>query len=100
MGHVSYIRIQSPRVDNVVMIDRWDSTCNETSATIALKPHVFYNLKLEYKEVTGTAFVRMSWSSQVCLVDIASSCWWQGAKDLYIDKNRIPKGFRPRDMSL
>lgn len=51
-------------VDNVVMIDRWDSTCNETSATIALKPHVFYNIKLEYKEVTGAAFVRMSWSSQ------------------------------------
>jgi hypothetical protein len=29
-------------VDNVVMIDRWDTSCNETSATIALKPHVFY----------------------------------------------------------
>jgi len=52
-------------VDNVVMIDRWDSTCNETSATIALKPHVFYNIKLEYKEITGTAYVRMSWASQV-----------------------------------
>ena len=51
-------------VDNVVMIDRWDSMCNETSATIALKPHVFYDIKLEYKEVTGTAFVRMSWATQ------------------------------------
>ena len=51
-------------VDNVVLIDRWDSSCNETSATIGLKPHVFYNIKLEYKEMTGTAFVRLSWASQ------------------------------------
>ena len=51
-------------VDNVVLIDRWDSTCNETSGTIVLKPHVFYNIKLEYKEVTGTAFVELSWASQ------------------------------------
>jgi len=29
-----------------------------------LKPHVFYNIKLEYKEVTGTAFVELSWASQ------------------------------------
>lgn len=29
-----------------------------------LKPHVFYNIKLEYKEVTGTAFVELSWATQ------------------------------------
>jgi hypothetical protein len=38
-------------VDNVPLIDRWDSFCNETSATISLNANVFYNMKMEYKQV-------------------------------------------------
>lgn len=38
-------------VDNVPLIDRWDSFCNETSATISLNANVFYNFKMEYKQV-------------------------------------------------
>ena len=33
------------------LIDRWDSFCNETSATISLNANVFYNMKMEYKQV-------------------------------------------------
>jgi hypothetical protein len=31
-------------VDNVPLVDRWDSFCNETSATISLHANVFYNI--------------------------------------------------------
>ena len=50
-------------VDNVPLIERWDTHCNETSATISLRSNVFYSIKMEYKEVTGTASARLSWAS-------------------------------------
>jgi hypothetical protein len=60
-------------VDNVPLIDRWDSYCNETSATIALKANVFYNMKMEYKQVTGSAFAKLSWASQSTPKEIVPS---------------------------
>ena len=50
-------------VDNTLMIDRWDSFCNETRATVQLAAGYLYDLKLEYKEVTDNALVKLSWSS-------------------------------------
>ena len=60
-------------VDNVPLIDRWDSYCNETSATISLKANVFYNMKMEYKQVTGSAFAKLSWASQSTPKEIVPS---------------------------
>jgi len=60
-------------VDNVPLIDRWDSYCNETSATISLKANVFYDIKMEYKQVTGSAFARLSWASQSTPKEIVPS---------------------------
>ena len=45
------------------LIDRWDSYTNDTSATIALKANVFYTIKMEYKELTGNAYVTLSYCS-------------------------------------
>jgi hypothetical protein len=50
-------------VDNSLLIDRIDSSANDTAGTIALRANVFYAIKLEYKEVTGAAFVSLSWAS-------------------------------------
>ena len=50
-------------VDGVPLIDRWDSYCNDTAATIALRSNVFVDIKMEYKEVVGTALVRLFWES-------------------------------------
>jgi hypothetical protein len=50
-------------VDNVPLVDRWDSYCNDTTATIGLKSNVFADINLEYKEVVGTAVVRLFWGS-------------------------------------
>eukprot|EP00290_Baffinella_frigidus_P000367 CAMPEP_0180183136 /NCGR_PEP_ID=MMETSP0986-20121125/41047_1 /TAXON_ID=697907 /ORGANISM="non described non described, Strain CCMP2293" /LENGTH=821 /DNA_ID=CAMNT_0022136569 /DNA_START=159 /DNA_END=2622 /DNA_ORIENTATION=+ len=60
-------------VDNVPLIDRWDSFCNETSATISLNANVFYNMKMEYKQVTGSAFAKLSWASQSTPKEIVPS---------------------------
>jgi len=60
-------------VDSVPLIDRWDSYCNETSATIALKANVFYDIKMEYKQVTGSAFAKLSWASQSTPKEIVPS---------------------------
>ena len=50
-------------VDGVPLIDRWDSYCNDTAATIPLKSNVFVDIKMEYKEVVGTAVARLFWES-------------------------------------
>ena len=47
----------------VPLVDRWDSYCNDTSSTLALMANVFYDIKMEYKQIIGTAFVRLAWSS-------------------------------------
>jgi len=60
-------------VDNVPLIDRWDSYCNETSATIALQANVFYDFKMEYKQITGSAFAKLSWASQSTPKEIVPS---------------------------
>jgi hypothetical protein len=47
----------------VPLIDRWDTYCNDTSSTLALMANVFYEIKMEFKQVIGNAFVRLSWAS-------------------------------------
>ena len=47
----------------VPLIDRWDTYCNDTSSTLALMANVFYEIKMEFKQVIGSAFVRLSWAS-------------------------------------
>ena len=51
-------------VDGVPLIDRWDSFCNETAATIALRTNIYADIKMEYKEVVGSALARLFWQSQ------------------------------------
>jgi hypothetical protein len=50
-------------VDNTLIIDRWDSFCNETRATVQLAAGYMYDIKMEYKEVTDKALAKLSWSS-------------------------------------
>jgi hypothetical protein len=59
--------------NQVPMIDRWDSFCNETSATIALQANVFYDIKMEYKQITGSAFAKLAWASQSTPKEIVPS---------------------------
>ncbi len=45
------------------LIDRWDTYCNDTMSTLALKANVFYDIKMEYKQIIGNAFARLFWAS-------------------------------------
>jgi len=74
-------------VDNVPLIDRWDSYTNDTSATIALKANVFYTIKMEYKELTGNAYVTLSYSSPSTPKEIVP------AAQLYFETHAISSPF-------
>ena len=47
----------------VPLIDRWDTYCNDTMSTLALKANVFYDIKMEYKQIIGNSFARLFWAS-------------------------------------
>jgi len=74
-------------VDNVPLIDRWDSYTNDTSATIALKANVFYAIKMEYKELTGNAYATLSWSSPSTPKEIVP------ASQLYYETHAVSSPF-------
>ena len=51
-------------VDGRPIVDKWDSFTNDTLGTIALQANRLYSIKIEYKEVTNTAYMQMSWMSE------------------------------------
>lgn len=51
-------------VNDVLIIDRWDSFCNDTIGTLSLAANKFYGIKMEYKQIVGTAYSKLSWASQ------------------------------------
>lgn len=51
-------------VDGTQLVDRWDTTVNNSQATIQLVADAYYDIKMEYKEVAGRANVQLSWASQ------------------------------------
>ena len=50
-------------IDHVKIIDSWDVSGNETVATVPLTANKYHDIRVEYKEVTGTAIVSLQWSS-------------------------------------
>jgi hypothetical protein len=51
-------------VDGRPIIDKWDSFTNDTLGTIGLQANRLYSIKIEYKEVTNTAYMQMYWMSE------------------------------------
>lgn len=49
-------------VDDVLIIDQWGTTGTHTN-TAALTAGEFYNIKIEWKETTGSAQLKLDWSS-------------------------------------
>jgi len=50
-------------IDHVLVIDSWDESSNENRATVSLTANTYHDIKMEYKEETGTASVSLQWSS-------------------------------------
>jgi beta-glucosidase len=44
-----------------LLIDRWDTCCDEMTAKLDLVEGVFYDLVLEYKELDGNASLKLEW---------------------------------------
>ena len=44
-------------------MDRWDSCCDEMTASISLSNDTFYDIVLQYKELSGSASFRVEWFS-------------------------------------
>ena len=50
-------------IDHKLLIDSWNESSNEKKAYVTLSKDEFHDIKLEYKEETGNAFIRLQWSS-------------------------------------
>jgi beta-glucosidase len=50
-------------LDGHLLIDRWDSCCDVMQATTQLDQDSFYDIVLEYKEMTGNANFSVEWYS-------------------------------------
>ena len=50
-------------VDHVLVLEEWDECCNELRAKVHLVEGVHHDIRVEYKEETGTAHVQLQWSS-------------------------------------
>lgn len=46
-----------------LLIDRWDTCCDEMTATVQLIEGTFYDFVLQYRELDGDASFRVEWSS-------------------------------------
>ena len=51
-------------VDHVLILDLWEPHSVEKKATVELTANSFHDLKMEYKELTGDAHVRLEWTSR------------------------------------
>ena len=51
-------------VDHKLIIDMWEPNSVEKKATAELTAGSYHDLKIEYKELTGDAYVRLEWSSR------------------------------------
>ena len=48
-------------IDGNAVIDEWLATSTEVSGAITLKANTFYTIRVEYREVTAKASVKLSW---------------------------------------
>ena len=50
-------------LDNQLLIDRWDTCCDEVSVQISLTQDTFYDLVIEFREIQETAMFKVEWIS-------------------------------------
>ena len=50
--------------DHELILDMWEPNFIEKKATVGLSSGSFHDLKIEYKEITGNAYIRLEWSSR------------------------------------
>ena len=50
-------------IDDVLLIDSWDSCCDDVTGIQSLVENDFYEIRLEYKENQEEAYIKLMWSS-------------------------------------
>ena len=50
-------------VDHQLVIDSWDHCCNESLAYVPLVAGAYHDLRLEWRELTGSASITLKWAS-------------------------------------
>jgi len=60
-------------LDDLLIMSYWDSRNNEVDGTIALLANQLYNIKIEYKDVTGNATIRFRWKSKTQTKEVVPS---------------------------
>jgi hypothetical protein len=49
--------------DHVLLVDRWDTCCDDMLVTVRLVQGTFYDIRIEYKELQEIAYFSVEWSS-------------------------------------
>lgn len=47
-----------------LLIDRWDTCCEDVAVTYPLVKDEFYDVRIEYKEYQEEAYIKLYWTSQ------------------------------------
>ena len=50
-------------LDGKLLIDRWDTCCEDVTATVSLVQGILYDIRLEYKEYQEQAYISLMWTS-------------------------------------
>jgi len=46
-----------------LVVDRWDTCCNDELVTVSLQQNQFYDLRVEWKDITGNAYITLYWQT-------------------------------------
>lgn len=50
-------------LEGVLLIDRWDSCCDDMTANVPLTQGRYYDFVVEYRELQEKAYLKIQWSS-------------------------------------
>lgn len=50
-------------VDGEILVDRWDTCCDDISFSMNLTLNAFYDVVIEYKEIEESAHIKLEWVS-------------------------------------
>lgn len=50
-------------LDKRLVIDKWDTCCNETWANVALMANYLHDIAIDYRQIRGSATAQLSWSA-------------------------------------
>ena len=49
--------------NHTLVVDRWDACCDQTLVVVPLTANYYYDIKIEWRELLGSASIRLQWKT-------------------------------------